>query len=84
MPDPNIRTKRSNLRSGRYEWLKEESIPLPFLMSGGIGPKDAIVVRQIGHEAFLGVDVNSRFELFPGMKDVNLLDEFIREIRKEM
>ena len=67
----------------KFDWdlLRGESIPLPFLLSGGIGPEDAIAIREIGHEALFGVDVNSRFELSPGMKDIDLLDGFIKEIR---
>jgi phosphoribosylanthranilate isomerase len=67
----------------KFDWdlLNRESISSPFLLSGGIGPGDATAIKEIEHEALIGVDVNSRFELSPGRKDVNLLDRFIKEIR---
>lgn len=53
----------------------------PFLLSGGIGPDDAERVRQISHPQFLGIDLNSRFETAPGVKDVALLRQFIERVR---
>ena len=55
---------------------------VPFLLSGGIGPEDAKAVSDFGHNSFFGVDVNSRFELSPGIKDIARLKEFFKEIKK--
>ncbi|MEA3461337.1 MAG: phosphoribosylanthranilate isomerase [Bacteroidota bacterium] len=68
----------------KFDWslLDELKSSVPFLLSGGIGPGDAAPVRALGLEGLIGVDVNSRFELLPGMKDVESLKEFITEIRK--
>lgn len=52
----------------------------PFLLSGGIGPKDALKVRRIKHPQLLGVDLNSRFETEPGVKDPALIQQFIQDI----
>ena len=54
----------------------------PFLLSGGIGPDDAAAVTNIEHPALAGVDINSRFETEPGVKDVGLLKTFAGEIRR--
>lgn len=53
----------------------------PFLLSGGIGPDDAARIRAFHHPAYAGIDINSRFEIQPGLKDINLLKDFIRKIR---
>lgn len=53
----------------------------PFLLSGGIGPDDADALRAIRHPLFRGVDVNSKFETAPGVKDINLLRSFIKRLR---
>ena len=53
----------------------------PFLLSGGIGPDDAERVRTFHHPRCIGIDLNSRFEIAPGIKDVNKLKEFIKQIR---
>ncbi|MEN8202927.1 MAG: phosphoribosylanthranilate isomerase [Bacteroidota bacterium] len=68
----------------KFDWnlIREGTVPGPFLMSGGIGPEDARAVRQLRHENFRGIDVNSRFERSPGLKDIPRLKEFIKEIRK--
>ena len=53
----------------------------PFLLSGGIGPSDANALRGIRHPLFRGVDVNSKFETAPGVKDIELLRSFIKRLR---
>jgi len=67
----------------KFTWdlLKEVSIPVPFLLGGGIGPEDAEVVKGVDILQFFGVDLNSRFETSPGMKDSLLLKRFMEEIR---
>lgn len=52
----------------------------PFLLSGGIGPKDAAMIKSIDHPQFRGVDLNSRFETQPGHKDVSLLRNFLADL----
>jgi len=64
-----------------WELLREISPPVPFLVGGGVGPGDAGKVKRMGHPSFFGVDVNSRFETSPGMKDPRLLARFINQIR---
>ena len=54
----------------------------PFLLSGGIGPDDAERVLAFHHEKCIGIDLNSRFETAPGLKDVHKLKEFIKKIRQ--
>jgi phosphoribosylanthranilate isomerase len=68
----------------KFDWgLLEDLQPVaPFLLSGGIGPGDAPSIRSLRLEGLKGVDVNSRFERSPGLKDVDLLRDFIKEIRK--
>lgn len=67
----------------KFDWnyLDGADVPLPFFLSGGIGPDDKDAVAGIKHNQLLGIDVNSRFEIAPGMKHIGLLRQFIREIR---
>ena len=53
----------------------------PFLLSGGIGPDDTERIRTFYHPRCVGIDLNSRFEVSPALKDVNQLRTFIKEIR---
>ena len=68
----------------KFDWKLLEDLPLSasFLLSGGIGPQDAGLIRTLDLQGLMGVDVNSRFELSPGLKDIKSLKEFIIEIRK--
>ena len=55
----------------------------PFLLSGGIGPDDAERVNAFHHPKCIGIDLNSRFELSPGLKDINKLKEFLKFVVKQ-
>ena len=52
----------------------------PFLLSGGIGPNDAEHIKAFRHPKRIGIDLNSRFEIAPGLKDINKLKTFIKSI----
>ena len=55
----------------------------PFLLSGGIGPDDAERVNAFYHPKCIGIDLNSRFELSPGLKDIAKLKEFIYNLKEK-
>jgi phosphoribosylanthranilate isomerase len=54
----------------------------PFFLSGGIGPEDSGIAATIVNQQFYAVDVNSRFEIFPGIKDAVRVKNFINEIKR--
>lgn len=68
----------------KFNWniLHEYQGERDFLLSGGIGLDDVKAIRKLQHPKMIGVDVNSRFEIKPGLKNVEMLREFIREINK--
>lgn len=51
----------------------------PFLLSGGIGPDDKERLRAFHHPQMAGIDLNSRFEIRPAVKDIHLLTSFLHE-----
>lgn len=67
----------------QFDWdiLKYYRNDIPFLLSGGIGPDDAERVKAFKHPMIIGIDLNSRFELSPALKDAVKLKEFINNIR---
>lgn len=70
--------------SGRkFDWSLLDAYhgSTPFLLSGGIGPDDAPLVRCLDHPRLAGVDINSCFETAPAMKDARLVARFIRMLR---
>ena len=56
---------------------------IPFLLSGGIDIDDALEIRKIKHPMFAGVDINSRFETEPAVKDVDKIRKFIRLLKND-
>jgi phosphoribosylanthranilate isomerase len=67
----------------KFDWsLLERNDPgHPFILSGGIGPSDSGRISLIKNNSFHGVDLNSRFEIEPGLKDIEKLKKFINELR---
>jgi len=69
----------------KFDWniLNEYNGDTPFFLSGGISPEDADRIKKIQHPLLHGVDLNSRFETKPGLKDIDLLKQFINTLRDE-
>lgn len=67
----------------QFDWtvLQHYHGSTPFLLSGGIGPDDVNRVKSFHHPQCIGIDLNSRFETEPGLKDTELLSAFIKQIR---
>jgi len=67
-----------------WELIKEAHIQKPFFLSGGIGPDDASSVLNLSHvNPFChAVDVNSRFEIEPGVKNMVLVRQFVDSIKQ--
>lgn len=66
----------------QFDWsvLDAYDGDLPFLLSGGIGPDDAERVRNFHHPKCTGIDLNSRFETEPGLKDITKLKQFLEQL----
>ncbi len=63
-----------------WELLRYYESETPFLIAGGIGPDDAKQILQIEHPQMAGIDINSGFEISPGIKNVELIGEFIDKL----
>jgi phosphoribosylanthranilate isomerase len=61
--------------------MAEYKQDMPFILSGGIGPDDAESISHLQHPSLVGIDLNSRFETAPALKDVAKLEKFIAQIR---
>jgi len=68
----------------QFDWqvLDEYDGDVPFLLSGGIGPEDVSRVHSFHHPKCVGIDLNSRFEIEPGVKDVEKLRKFLLKVKK--
>lgn len=65
-----------------FNWalLKNYTLNKPYFLSGGISPESAAQLKQINDPRLYAIDVNSRFELAPGLKDVDKLKDFKRKL----
>jgi phosphoribosylanthranilate isomerase len=64
-----------------WEKLQEYDLDIPFFLGGGIGPEDAAAILELKHPSFFAVDINSRFEVEPGVKHVSAVNTFIKAIK---
>ena len=66
----------------QFDWtvLSDYHSKTPFLLSGGIGPGDAERIKAFHHPQCIGIDLNSRFEQSPGLKDINKLKTFFESL----
>ena len=53
---------------------------IPFFLSGGIGADD-FALNEITLPGFHAIDVNSRFEIAPALKNIKQLNEFFKRIK---
>jgi len=53
-----------------WDLLQDYNGNTPFLLSGGIGVKNCLASKKIDHPHFIGIDINSRVELTPGIKNI--------------
>lgn len=76
-------TENSGGSGKKFNWeiLDKYKLGHPFFLGGGIGPEDAEAILSIKQPSFAGIDVNSRFETEPGIKDVEKLRIFIRALK---
>jgi len=66
----------------QFDWtlLQHYHSHQPFLLSGGISPNDAARIKKLSNPHLLGIDLNSRFEDSPAVKNIQILKQFLSEL----
>ena len=66
-----------------FDWslLDKYKLDVPFFLSGGLSLDNLSEVKSISHPQFYGVDLNSRFEIEPGLKDIDKLNNAFELLR---
>lgn len=66
-----------------FNWQKLEEYKgnTPFFLSGGIHVDSAEAIKAIRHPQLYAVDINSRFEIAPGLKNIESIKSFIYELQ---
>jgi phosphoribosylanthranilate isomerase len=67
----------------RFDWsvLAAYKGNTPFLLSGGIGAEHIAELAAFHHPLMAGIDLNSRFETSPALKDTDKIRRFVRRLR---
>lgn len=72
------------VRNFNWNKLKDAALTKPFFLSGGIEPTDVEEVKRFMQQPnsakLVAVDINSRFEILPGIKDMEKIRSFKNSI----
>lgn len=67
-----------------FDWniLNQYNLDKPFFLSGGIGLKELSLLETFKHPQLFAYDINSKFEISPGLKDVSMVKSFVSATKK--
>ena len=71
----------------KFDWnqLKNRQIGKPFFLSGGIQPEDVAELKAFATQpvanALFAIDINSKFEIAPGVKDMDKVKKFCNQLQ---
>lgn len=79
----DTKTQQHGGSGKKFDWsvLEYYKGSKPFFLSGGISSEDVAAIKEIKHPQLYGIDLNSKFESEPGLKNIQLLEKFIKEIQ---
>lgn len=65
-----------------FDWkiLEQYSSSKPYFLSGGIGPDEIKTILESGLTPY-AIDINSKFETAPGLKDIDLCEQTVITLR---
>lgn len=81
MFDTECKTYGGSSRKFNWNSLSQYDNEKPVFLSGGIGPEDADPIKELNNLNIHAVDINSRFEEAPGLKNISKIAEFIKKIK---
>lgn len=67
-----------------WEILKGYHVEKPFFLSGGIGLDELPSVLKISHPQLYALDLNSKLEIEPGLKNIELVKNAVGKIAKPL
>jgi len=67
----------------KFDWnlINNYNETAPFLLSGGLNENDVGDILAIKHPSFAGIDINSKFEISPGIKNYKMISDFVLKLR---
>ena len=70
-------------KSFDWRWLDGYAADIPFFISGGLDIDALRLIKRAAWPQLAGVDLNSRFELSPGLKDIERLKDAFDLLREQ-
>lgn len=69
----------------KFDWkvLRNYKETKPFILSGGIGPEDVEKIKTLEIPQLEAIDINSKFEIEPGIKNEELVSTMINKLKNE-
>jgi len=81
----DTQTKQFGGSGKKFDWsvLENYSLKKPFLLSGGIDENSVEAIKILKQKVpkMAGVDINSKFEIGPALKDISKLKTFVSALR---
>ncbi|MDR3219174.1 MAG: phosphoribosylanthranilate isomerase [Dysgonamonadaceae bacterium] len=70
----------------KFDWqiLSAYTGKTPFFLSGGIGLEDAESIRNLNFPGLYAIDLNSKFEILPGTKDIEKIKTFLTALNQHI
>lgn len=81
----DTRTKNHGGSGKAFNWqlLDKYTLQKPYFLSGGIDLQHIDEIRKIDDKRLYAIDLNSKFEIEPGLKDISKLQRFLKELIEE-
>lgn len=78
----DTKTKAHGGSGKTFNWsvLDRYTYNKPYFLSGGIDLEHTTAIKNINDDRLYALDINSRFETEPGLKDAAKIKEFIKEM----
>jgi phosphoribosylanthranilate isomerase len=70
----------------KFDWgkLRDVAVGKPYFLSGGIEPGDVEKLKEFSRlpeaKGLFAIDINSKFEILPGVKDMEKIKKFIQQL----
>lgn len=66
----------------KFNWNQLEDFPYSkkYFLSGGVKPEDATAIKKLNLPGLFAIDVNSGFEIAPGLKNIVTLKYFMQKM----
>lgn len=68
----------------KFDWKKlyEYTSSIPFFLSGGVMEEDVNEIKSLNIKGLYSVDINSKFEIEPALKDIKMVERFAQKLRQ--